>query len=178
MFSKLAADVSDTSNCGSSGCRSQEQGGVIAEIQVVVLRFRSELRAPGCMHIILEAVSPRAPYLLENRSGQGLRYRQVGITNLPYLPLPPYSATGFSWQRDPSSGGIPSVRPLAEDPCGELSASCTGAFFVGQPITSPMHATCMPHGWVELFGTNSVLYHCSCAIWIGLEYRGEFCGAD
>ena len=64
------------------------------------------------MHIVLECVSPRAPYLLENRSDQGLRYRQVGISDLPYVPLPPYSAAGFSWQKDPSSGGKPSVRRL------------------------------------------------------------------
>lgn len=109
----------------ASGCRGQKQGVVIAEIEVVVLRFRAELRAPGCMHVILEAVSPRAPYLLENRSGQGLRYRQVGIADLPYLPLPPYSAAGFAWQQDPSSGGIPSVRLLAEERCGDLPACRT-----------------------------------------------------
>lgn len=79
------------------------------EIEVVVLRFRAELRAPGCMHIVLECVSPRAPYLLENRSEQALRYRQAGIADLPYVPLPAYSAAGFAWQRDTSSGGIPSV---------------------------------------------------------------------
>ena len=79
---------------------------------MVVVRFRAELRAPGCMHIVLECVSPRAPYLLENRSDQGLRYRQAGISDLPYVPLPPYSAAGFAWQKDPSSGGIPSVRRL------------------------------------------------------------------
>ena len=119
QVSQLAANVV------ASGCRGQEQGIVIAEIEVVVLRFRAELRAPGCMHVILEAVSPRAPYLLENRSGQGLRYRQVDIADLPYLPLPPYSAAGFAWQRDPSSGGIPSVRLLAEEPCGDLPACRT-----------------------------------------------------
>ena len=80
---------------------------------MVVLRFRTELRAPGCMHVVLEAVSPRAPYLLENRSDQGLRYRQVGIADLPYLPLPAYSAAGFAWQRDASSGGIPSVSRIS-----------------------------------------------------------------
>lgn len=90
-----------------------------------MLRFRAELRAPGCMHIILEAVSPRAPYLLENRSGQGLRYRQVGIADLPYLPLPPYSAAGFAWQQDPSSEGIPSVRLIAKEPCRDLPACRT-----------------------------------------------------
>ena len=83
---------------------------MIEEIEVVVVRFRAELRAPGCMHIVLECVSPRAPYLLENRSDQGLRYRQVGISDLPYVPLPPYSAAGFAWQKDPSSGGMRSVR--------------------------------------------------------------------
>lgn len=41
----------------SEKCRSQ--GGVIEEVEVVILRFRNELRAPGCMHVILESVSPR-----------------------------------------------------------------------------------------------------------------------
>lgn len=94
-------------------CRHKEEG-LIEEIEVVVVRFRAELRAPGCMHIVLECISPRAPYLLENRSDQGLRYRQSGIQDLPYVPLPPYSAAGFAWQKDPSSGGIPSVRRMLE----------------------------------------------------------------
>lgn len=89
-----------------------QEGGLIEELEVVVVRFRAELRAPGCMHIILECVSPQAPYLLENRSDQALRYRQNGIPDLPYVPLPPYSAAGFAWQKDPLSGGIPSVRRM------------------------------------------------------------------
>jgi hypothetical protein len=43
-------------------CRAQESGGVIEEVEVVVLRFRNELRAPGCMHVILECVSPRSVF--------------------------------------------------------------------------------------------------------------------
>ena len=59
--------------------------GAPAETQVAALRFRCEARAPGCLHVVLEAVSPRAPYLLENRSGQALQYRQSGLPDLPPL---------------------------------------------------------------------------------------------
>ena len=44
---------------------------------LVALRLCTELRAPGCLHAVLESVAPRAPYLLENRSGHPLRYRQA-----------------------------------------------------------------------------------------------------
>ena len=94
-------------------CRHREEG-LIEEIEALVVRFRAELCAPGCMHIILECISPRAPYLLENRSDQGLRYRQSGSQDLPYMPLLPYSAAGFVWQRDPLSGGVPSVSRMPE----------------------------------------------------------------
>lgn len=43
----------------------------------MALRLCTELRAPGCLHAVLESVAPRAPYLLENRSGHPLRYRQA-----------------------------------------------------------------------------------------------------
>ncbi len=78
----------------------------------------------------------RAPYLLENRSGQPLRYRQSGISDLPYIPLPAYSAAGFAWQTDKDSGGTPRVIHLAssanlsrrEDTVGSMqlhgTASC------------------------------------------------------
>ena len=97
--------ISGLATSASCCCRKHEEGGVIEEIEVVVLRFRTELRAPGCMHIVLECVSPRAPYLLENRSEHSLRYRQAGIADLPYLPLPAYSAVGFAWQKD--AKGVP-----------------------------------------------------------------------
>ena len=68
-----------------------------------------QARAPGCMHLVLEAVSPRPPYALENRSGQPLRYRQAGLPDLPHVPLPAFSAAGFAWQKDRSAGGVPQV---------------------------------------------------------------------
>ena len=54
--------------------------------------------------------SCRAPYQLENRSGQPLRYRQSGISDLPYIPLPAYSAAGFAWQNE-NGNGTPRVSP-------------------------------------------------------------------
>lgn len=60
----------------------------------------------------------RAPYLLENRSEQPLRYRQSGISDLPYIPLPAYSAAGFAWQTDKEKGGTPRVMHLAS--CADL----------------------------------------------------------
>ena len=43
---------------------------------MVVLRFSLELRSPGCMHFVLESVSPKPPYLIENRTAHPFRYRQ------------------------------------------------------------------------------------------------------
>jgi hypothetical protein len=70
------------------------------------------------MHVILEAVSPRPPYLLENRSGQALRYRQAGLPDLAPLPLPPMSAAAFAWQTDAGdAGSAPKVWDISFFPC-------------------------------------------------------------
>ncbi|KAK9834254.1 hypothetical protein WJX81_000411 [Elliptochloris bilobata] len=73
----------------------------------VALRLRTELRAPGCLHAVAEAVAAAPPYLLENRSGSPLRYRQAGTPGAPFLPLPPFSAAGFVWQVLPREGERP-----------------------------------------------------------------------
>jgi hypothetical protein len=57
--------------------RSAGEEGAAAAERAVVLRLRTELRAPGCLHTVLECVAPRPPYVLENRSGHPLRYRQA-----------------------------------------------------------------------------------------------------
>jgi len=57
--------------------RSASEEGAAAVERAVVLRLRTELRAPGCLHTVLECVAPRPPYVLENRSGHPLRYRQA-----------------------------------------------------------------------------------------------------
>jgi hypothetical protein len=64
---------------------------------VVILRYSLELRSPGCMHFVLESVAADPPFLLENRSPQPLCYRQGRVAGLPFVDLPPYSATGFAW---------------------------------------------------------------------------------
>ncbi len=75
------------------------QGGhVMEEVEVVMVRYSCEVRAPGALHIVLDSVSAEASYVLENRSGQPLRYRQAHIAGLPFLLLPPFSAAGFAWQ--------------------------------------------------------------------------------
>lgn len=66
--------------------------------EVVVLRYSMELRNPGCMHFVLESVSPEPPFLLDNRSSEALQYRQAHFEGLPYTPLPAFSAAGFLWQ--------------------------------------------------------------------------------
>ena len=70
----------------------------MGEVGLVVLRFSVELRSPGCYHIILESISPRAPYHLENRTSHPLLYRQAGKADLPYQSLPSLSAAGFIFQ--------------------------------------------------------------------------------
>ena len=74
-------------------------GPALSEVEVVLLKYHTETLAPGRLHVVLDAVSARAPYLLANRSREALRYRQAGIAGLPLLALPPLSAAGFAWQQ-------------------------------------------------------------------------------
>lgn len=46
---------------------------------MVILRFALGICSPGCLHLVLESVSPRAPYLLENRTPHPFQYKQAGI---------------------------------------------------------------------------------------------------
>ena len=47
----------------------------------MVLRVQPQLRAPGCIHVILEAVSPRPPFILENLTSTACLYRYVVRTS-------------------------------------------------------------------------------------------------
>ena len=52
------------------------------EVEVVILRFSLAICNPGCLHLVLESVSPKAPYLLENRTPHPFQYRQAAIGQL------------------------------------------------------------------------------------------------
>lgn len=54
------------------------------EVEVVILRFALGICSPGCLHLVLESISPRAPYLLENRTAHPFQYKQAGIGELAY----------------------------------------------------------------------------------------------
>ena len=62
--------------CRLGDSQQKQQGGSPPEVEMVVLRFSLELRSPGCMHFVLESVSPKPPYLIENRTAHPFRYRQ------------------------------------------------------------------------------------------------------
>jgi len=49
------------------------------EVEVVILRFSLAACNPGSLHLVLESVSPKAPYLLENRTAHPFQYRQAGL---------------------------------------------------------------------------------------------------
>ncbi|DBB13379.1 TPA: hypothetical protein ACH3X3_005112 [Trebouxia sp. C0006] len=68
------------------------------KVEVVILRFSLAACNPGCLHLVLESVSPKAPYLLENHTAHPFKDRQAGLGDLPFQPLPAYSAAGFAWQ--------------------------------------------------------------------------------
>lgn len=62
----------------SEACRPDKGGKEgLAEATAVVLRVQPQLRAPGCIHVILEAVSPRPPFILENLTSTSCLYRHV-----------------------------------------------------------------------------------------------------
>ena len=46
---------------------------------MVILGFSLAACNPGCLHLVLESVSPKAPYLLENRTAHPFQYRQAGF---------------------------------------------------------------------------------------------------
>ena len=68
------------------------------ETEAAILRFTATLRSPGCIHIVLESISPKSPYMLENRSAFGCQYREAGLQQVPQQLLPPWSAAAFAWQ--------------------------------------------------------------------------------
>lgn len=49
---------------------------------MVILCFALGICSPGCLHLVLESISPRAPYLLENRTAHPFQYKQAGIGEL------------------------------------------------------------------------------------------------
>lgn len=82
------------------------------ETEAAILRFKATLRSPGCVHLVLESISPKAPFMLENRSGASCRYRQAGMPQLPFQLLPPWSAAGYAWQGPPTQQQHRKVRAL------------------------------------------------------------------
>ncbi|KAL0023466.1 hypothetical protein WJX79_007540 [Trebouxia sp. C0005] len=83
-----------TRQSGSGG----EGPEAMEEVEVVILRFSLAACNPGCLHLVLESMAPKAPYLLKNRTAHPFQYRQAGLGDLPFQPLPAYSAAGFAWQ--------------------------------------------------------------------------------
>ncbi len=66
------------------------------DVEIKVLRYSVRVVAPGCMALVLESLTSRAPYVLENRTPHPLYFRQAAT--LPYQELPPYAAAGFCWR--------------------------------------------------------------------------------
>ncbi|DBA67776.1 TPA: hypothetical protein ACH3X2_001210 [Trebouxia sp. C0005] len=89
---------------GSLACGQRQSGSggegpeAMEEVEVVILRFSLAACNPGCLHLVLESMAPKAPYLLKNRTAHPFQYRQAGLGDLPFQPLPAYSAAGFAWQ--------------------------------------------------------------------------------
>ena len=59
-----------------------EKPEAMDEVEVVILRFSLAICNPGCLHLVLESVSPKAPYLLENRTPHPFQYRQAAVGQL------------------------------------------------------------------------------------------------
>ena len=46
---------------------------------MVILRISLTACNPGCLHLVLESVSPKVPYLLENRTAHPFQHRQASL---------------------------------------------------------------------------------------------------
>ena len=49
------------------------------EVEVVILRISLTACNPGCLHLVLESVSPKVSYLLENRTAHPFQHRQASL---------------------------------------------------------------------------------------------------
>jgi len=76
-------------------CRLKSDSG---QAEVLVLRYSLRMSAPGCTVLLLESLSRRNPYVLENRTPHPLTFRQVAAPALAHQQLPPHSAAGFVWR--------------------------------------------------------------------------------
>lgn len=70
----------------------------MGQAELLVLRYSVQVAAPGCAVLVLESLSRRSPYVLENRTPHPLYFRQVSTPALAYQKLPPHSAAGFVWR--------------------------------------------------------------------------------
>ncbi|DBB13350.1 TPA: hypothetical protein ACH3X3_005085 [Trebouxia sp. C0006] len=52
------------------------------EVEVVILRISLTACNPGCLHLVLESVSPKVPYLLENRTAHPFQHRQASLDEI------------------------------------------------------------------------------------------------
>lgn len=74
-------------------CREGQAVGPAA----LVLRYSVRVSSPGCVAMVLEALSPRPPYALENRTPHPLLFRAVGAAKTAgFQQLPPYSSAGWA----------------------------------------------------------------------------------
>ncbi len=115
-------------------CHRRYGGGGAA----LVLRYSVRVAAPGCVAMVLEALSLQSPYSLENRTPHPLLYRpapapaDAGVPPADFLALPPYSSVGYAPM---VAGALHRVPPLAArdrfgwPPCSGAAnrCSCVGA---------------------------------------------------
>ncbi len=71
--------------------------------------------------MVLEALSPRAPYGLENRTSHLLLWRPLAAPGAAFAPLPPYSAAGFA---PPTTATPHKVKCFADFSGAHSSDSC------------------------------------------------------
>lgn len=63
-----------------------------------MVRYHVRMGSPGCVALVLEALSLHSPFLVENRTPHPLLFRPVALEGPepPFQKLPPYSAAGLA----------------------------------------------------------------------------------
>lgn len=66
--------------------------------EAAMVRYHVRLGSPGCVALVLEALSLYSPFMVENRTAHPLLFRPIAVEGPepPFQKLPPYSAAGLA----------------------------------------------------------------------------------
>ena len=92
-----------------------------------MLRYSVRVDSPGSISMVLEAISQRPPYLLENRTPHPLFFRPLVAAATTFQQLPPHSAAGYAPLVTGSPQMVRAVGQSSQSPAAVAAACSDGS---------------------------------------------------